>query len=217
MGFSRQEYWSGLPCPSPGDLPNPGIEHQSPVLQADSLPSEPPGKVESKGLYLEPGTMAVGVQGGRRPTNLGRKMRACRAEGDGGVSPSSDLGHFPQRSDARGGRGWWQKLTGSQASAEMVLLGTRHSLAQATDSQTGGSSCTHFCPCGARPPGDSAIPSSLCLTRLSHPACTHPLITVIHTPSVVTALRFEPRQPGTHPTYILSTFASQLGLGLVTQ
>ena len=38
MEFSRQEYWSGLPFPSPGDLPNPGIEHQSPALQADSLP-----------------------------------------------------------------------------------------------------------------------------------------------------------------------------------
>ena len=43
MGFSRQEYWNGLPFPSPGDLPNPGIELGSPVLQADSLPSEPPG------------------------------------------------------------------------------------------------------------------------------------------------------------------------------
>ena len=42
--FSRPEYWSGLPFPSPGDLPNPGIELQSPTLQADSLPSEPPGK-----------------------------------------------------------------------------------------------------------------------------------------------------------------------------
>ena len=37
MGFSRQEYWSGLPVPSPGDLPDPGIELTSPVLQADSL------------------------------------------------------------------------------------------------------------------------------------------------------------------------------------
>ena len=37
MGFSRQEYWSGLPFPSPGDLPNPGIEPGSPALQADSL------------------------------------------------------------------------------------------------------------------------------------------------------------------------------------
>ena len=44
MEFSRQEYWSGLPFPSPGDLPNPGIEPRSPVLQADTLPSEPPGK-----------------------------------------------------------------------------------------------------------------------------------------------------------------------------
>ena len=44
MGFSRQEYWSGLPCPSPGDLPNPGIKPRSHALQADSLPSEPPGK-----------------------------------------------------------------------------------------------------------------------------------------------------------------------------
>ena len=40
MGFSRQEYWSGLPFPSPEDLPDPGIEPGSPVLQADSLPSE---------------------------------------------------------------------------------------------------------------------------------------------------------------------------------
>ena len=43
-GFSRQEYWSGLPFPSPGDLPDPGIKPMSPTLQADSLPSEPPGK-----------------------------------------------------------------------------------------------------------------------------------------------------------------------------
>ena len=43
-GFSRQEYWSGLPLPSPGDLPNPGIEPRSPTLQADALTSEPPGK-----------------------------------------------------------------------------------------------------------------------------------------------------------------------------
>ena len=42
MGFSRQEYWSGLSFPSPGDLPNPGIELvSSPTLQADSLPSKP--------------------------------------------------------------------------------------------------------------------------------------------------------------------------------
>ena len=44
MGFSRQEYWSGLPFPSPGDLPNSGIKPGSPALQADALTSEPPGK-----------------------------------------------------------------------------------------------------------------------------------------------------------------------------
>ena len=44
LGFSRQEDWSGLPFPSPGDLPNTGIEPRSPALQADALPSEPPGK-----------------------------------------------------------------------------------------------------------------------------------------------------------------------------
>ena len=42
--FSRQKYWSGLPFPSPGDLPNPGIEPRSPALQVDSLPSKPLGK-----------------------------------------------------------------------------------------------------------------------------------------------------------------------------
>ena len=44
MGFSRQEYWSGFPFPSPGDLPNLGIKPESPELQVDSIPSEPPGK-----------------------------------------------------------------------------------------------------------------------------------------------------------------------------
>ena len=44
MGFSRQEYWSGLPFPSPGDLPDPGIEPGFPALEADVLTSEPPGK-----------------------------------------------------------------------------------------------------------------------------------------------------------------------------
>ena len=51
MEFSSQECWSGLPFPSPGDLPDPGIEPGFPALQADSLPSEPPGKPINK-LYL---------------------------------------------------------------------------------------------------------------------------------------------------------------------
>ena len=47
-GFSRQESWSGLPFPSPGYLPNPGIKPGSPTSQADALPSEPPGKPASE-------------------------------------------------------------------------------------------------------------------------------------------------------------------------
>ena len=49
-GFSRQEHWGGLPCPPPGNLPNPGIEPRSSTLQADSLPSEPPGKPKNTGV-----------------------------------------------------------------------------------------------------------------------------------------------------------------------
>ena len=52
MGFSRQEYWSGVPLPSPGDVPDPGIEPGSPALRAGALPSEPPGNVRILLLYL---------------------------------------------------------------------------------------------------------------------------------------------------------------------
>ena len=55
MEFSRQEYWSGLPFPSPGDLPNPGIKLRSPALQADSLLAEPQGKPKNTGVgHLSP-------------------------------------------------------------------------------------------------------------------------------------------------------------------
>ena len=51
VGFSRQKYWSGLPFPSPGDLPHSGIEPGSLKLQADSLPSEPPLEVSSLAVW----------------------------------------------------------------------------------------------------------------------------------------------------------------------
>ena len=54
MEFSRQEYWSGLPFPSPGDLPDPGIKPRSPELQADGLPSELPGKPKTRVLESIP-------------------------------------------------------------------------------------------------------------------------------------------------------------------
>jgi len=51
MGFSRQEYWSGLPFPSPGDLPDPEIKPGSPSLEADALTSEPPGNYIMKAMH----------------------------------------------------------------------------------------------------------------------------------------------------------------------
>ena len=57
MEFSKQEYWSGLPFPSPGELPNLGIEHKSFTLQADSLPSQPPEKP-----MMEVGECLLGVK-----------------------------------------------------------------------------------------------------------------------------------------------------------
>ena len=50
MEFSRPEYWRGLPFPSPGDLPNPGIKSRSSALPADSLPAEPQGKLKNNGV-----------------------------------------------------------------------------------------------------------------------------------------------------------------------
>ena len=71
MRCSKQEYWSRLPCPPPGDLPNPGIEPRSPTLQADSSPSEPQGKPKNTGVGslsllqgdpgIEPGSPALQV------------------------------------------------------------------------------------------------------------------------------------------------------------
>ena len=59
MEFSRQEYWSGLPCPSPRDLHNPGIKPGSPASKADFLPSEPPGKpISARSRIRIPGNLA---------------------------------------------------------------------------------------------------------------------------------------------------------------
>ena len=59
MGFSRQECWSRLPFPSPGDLPDPGIEPWSPALQADTLPSKPPGESQEERIMLLNGYLAM--------------------------------------------------------------------------------------------------------------------------------------------------------------
>ena len=70
MGFSRQEYCSGLPFPSPGDLPNPGIELRSPTLQADALTSEPPGK-GARSPTLPADSLPAEPQGKPKNTALG--------------------------------------------------------------------------------------------------------------------------------------------------
>ena len=76
MEFSATEYWSGYPFPSPGDLPNPGLEPRSPTLQADSLPAEPlgtpihsPADLSDPGI--EPGSPALQVDS--LPTELSGK------------------------------------------------------------------------------------------------------------------------------------------------
>ena len=71
LGFSRQEYWSELPCPPPEDLPNPGIKPGSPELQADSLPSKPTGKPISPSCMLCHSVMSDSLQlHGLQPTRL---------------------------------------------------------------------------------------------------------------------------------------------------
>ena len=59
LGLSRQEYWSGLSCPPPGDLPDPGIKPRSPALQADFLPGKPPGKLPTREA---PNQLCVGAR-----------------------------------------------------------------------------------------------------------------------------------------------------------
>ena len=71
--FSRQEYWSGLPCPPPGDLFNPGREPRSPTMQADSLPFELPGKPKNTGVV----SLSL-LQGNILTHKLNRGLLHCR-------------------------------------------------------------------------------------------------------------------------------------------
>ena len=76
MGFSRQEYWSGLPLPSPGDLPDPGIEPRSPALRADALTSEPPGKSQGLAGFKIPSLRGIQFPHYSRPLVHGPAMDA---------------------------------------------------------------------------------------------------------------------------------------------
>ena len=87
MGFSRQEHWSGLLCPPPGDLPDPGIESWSPALPAGSLPPEPPGKPSIQ-------------QGNIGASKAGRTQTGSRGQG-GDLGPLTPAQQEPQ---VRGGQ-----------------------------------------------------------------------------------------------------------------
>ena len=85
MGFSRQEYWSGVPLPSPGDLPDPGMEPRSPALHADALPSEPPGTSDVSSqlqfCHLFPAIERMGFP--------------CASEGKASLCNAGDPGSIP--------------------------------------------------------------------------------------------------------------------------
>ena len=76
MGSCRQEYWSGLPFPSPGDH-DPGIEPQSPALQVDSLPSEPPGKADASSHCGKLATCAAVMATTKKRQTLKTPWRSC--------------------------------------------------------------------------------------------------------------------------------------------
>ena len=78
MGFSRQEYWSGLPFPSPGDLPDPGIEPGSLALEEDALTSEPPGKVRVVPILIyKPGVLQECLVPEERRQQIKAGTRIC--------------------------------------------------------------------------------------------------------------------------------------------
>ena len=79
MAFSRQEYWSGLPFPSLGDLPDPGIESRSSALQADSLPSQPP--VKPKRLHLQRSHLCVASAMEKVPMVMGGGLLSTGCSG----------------------------------------------------------------------------------------------------------------------------------------
>ena len=132
MGFSRQECWNGLSFPSPGDLPDPGIKLRFPVLQADSLQSEPPGKPIYLFTYMQtyiwrrqwhpnpvllPGKShgwrcLVGCSPrGREESDTTERLHShsslsCIGEGNGNPLQCSCL------ENSRDGRAWWAAIYG---------------------------------------------------------------------------------------------------------
>ena len=118
MGFSRQEYWSGVPFPSPGDLPYPGIELGSPAFQADTLTSEPPGKYMDIVIFIRP--VVKGIRWTERRTRFwvgevrrfNKQNHVCLKcdQGDpsqSAVGVSVTYGATPDWMMESERRGWW--------------------------------------------------------------------------------------------------------------
>ena len=142
MGFSRQEYWSGLPFPSPGDLPNPGVEPGSPTLQADTLPSEPPGKScsipgsgrppgEGIGYPLQYSWASPCGSAGRESTrnagDLGSIPGLGRSPGEGNGNPLQ----YPCLENPMDGGAWWATVHGV-AESRTQLSDFTHSMLNET-------------------------------------------------------------------------------------
>ena len=92
-GFSRQEYWSGLPFPSPGDLPNPEIKPRSSTMQADSLPTELPGKP------IRPGNSV--------PRNIFQRIKNTRPHKKLYMNVHSSISHNSQNETVQMSTNWW--------------------------------------------------------------------------------------------------------------
>ena len=115
MILSQQAYWSGLPFPSPGDLPDPGIKSGSPALQADSLPSEPPGKPVAFTLLLI--NQIIEMCGACRENTGGAMCSLSNLELHGSFPRSIDNGRVLSFQYCLSGAGWGKKVKEREAKA----------------------------------------------------------------------------------------------------
>ena len=106
MGLSRQEYWSGLPFPSPGDLPEPGIEPGFPALEADALTSQPPCKLSLLSIHF-PGGSEVKASASNAG-DLGSIPGSGRSPGEGNGNPLQ----YSCLENPMDGGAWWATVHG---------------------------------------------------------------------------------------------------------
>ena len=108
-GFSRQEYWSGLPCPPSGNLPKPGIESRSSALQVESLPFEPPETQEYWSGYPIPSAGAL-PNSGIKPASPALQADSLPVELPGKPRTSKYFGPFSTINFHKSSVMWWKSL-----------------------------------------------------------------------------------------------------------